>query len=144
MGFRFRKAIRIAPGLTVNLGKSGFTSVRLGNRRGGVTMGKRGVTGSVSLGGGLSYQTKLLDSGSRTQPRQAAARPRRAVAVTRAQVGPEGVVPRTRTNVRLFRRLSIAFVLVGLLLIVGAGAWGLGTLFLAAGGVMGLAWKRPA
>ncbi|MBI5930688.1 MAG: DUF4236 domain-containing protein [Chloroflexi bacterium] len=57
MGLRFRKSIKIFPGVRVNLSKSG-PSLSLGG--GGVTLNysKRGVRTSADLPGGLSY-TKL-------------------------------------------------------------------------------------
>ena len=58
MGFRFRRSVRIAPGVRVNFGKRG-TSVSLGGH--GVTenISKRGRRTTYSLrGSGLSYTTK--------------------------------------------------------------------------------------
>jgi Protein of unknown function (DUF4236)/Bacterial SH3 domain len=57
MGWRFRKSFRIAPGIRLNMGKSGFTSLSIGGRGATLNLGKRGVTSTVSLPGtGLSYQ----------------------------------------------------------------------------------------
>src|SRR5262245_32981682 len=56
MGWRFRRSIRIAPGVRVNFGKSGFTSFSVGGRGARATFGKRGITQSFGLPGtGLSY-----------------------------------------------------------------------------------------
>jgi hypothetical protein len=49
MGWRYRKSFRIAPGLRVNLGRRGVTSVSVGGCGATVNLGKRGVTGTVSL-----------------------------------------------------------------------------------------------
>lgn len=59
MGWRFRRSFRIAPGIRLNMGKSGFTSVSLGGRGVTLNLGKRGTTSTVSLPGtGLSYRHK--------------------------------------------------------------------------------------
>ena len=58
MGLRFRRSVKIMPGVRVNLGKKG-ASVSVGRRGANVTMGKNGVRTTVGLPGtGLSY-TKL-------------------------------------------------------------------------------------
>lgn len=55
MGFRFRQRIKIAPGLSLNIGKSG-PSVTVGERGAHVTVGENGATESAGLPGtGLSY-----------------------------------------------------------------------------------------
>lgn len=57
MGFRFFRRIRIAPGVYVNIGKTG-ASVSIGPRGAKVTIGKRGVKSSVGIPGtGLRYET---------------------------------------------------------------------------------------
>jgi hypothetical protein len=40
MGFRFRRSIRIAPGLRVNIGKRGISSMSLGKRGATLNVGK--------------------------------------------------------------------------------------------------------
>jgi hypothetical protein len=60
MGWRFRKRIKIAPGIHLNLGKAGFTSLSAGKRGASVNVGKRGVTGTVGIPStGLSYTKKF-------------------------------------------------------------------------------------
>jgi Protein of unknown function (DUF4236) len=55
MGWRFRKRKKIAPGMSVNLGKRGG-SLSFGRRGGTVNVGRRGAQATVSLlGTGLSY-----------------------------------------------------------------------------------------
>lgn len=55
MGFRFRQKIHLAPGVDLNIGKSG-PSVSVGERGAHLTVGERGVTESAGLPGtGLSY-----------------------------------------------------------------------------------------
>jgi Protein of unknown function (DUF4236) len=55
MGFRFRRSIRILPGLRLNLGKRG-ASVSIGGRGAHITVGHGQVRETVGLpGSGLSY-----------------------------------------------------------------------------------------
>lgn len=55
MGFRFRRSIKILPGVRVNIGNRGISSVTVGRRGASATFGRRGVRSNVGLGGGLSY-----------------------------------------------------------------------------------------
>lgn len=65
MGFRFWRRIRIAPGLTVNLSKSG-ASVSVGRRGARYTIGPRGHRATVGIPGtGLFYTASSPTSGSR-------------------------------------------------------------------------------
>lgn len=67
MGFRFRKTIKIMPGVRVNVSKSG-ASLSVGPRGASVTMGKNGIYGNAGLPGtGLSYRGRL-DRPSRPAP----------------------------------------------------------------------------
>ena len=60
MGWRFRKSIKILPGLKVNIGKDGFSSVSVGTRGAHLTMGKNSTTVSAGIPGtGLSYVKRL-------------------------------------------------------------------------------------
>jgi hypothetical protein len=55
MGFRFRRSVKILPGIRLNFGKRGI-STSIGVRGAHVTIGKTGVRTTVGLlGGGLSY-----------------------------------------------------------------------------------------
>lgn len=60
MGLRFRKSVKIAPGVKLNFNKKS-TSVSIGGKHGGVTFNsKRGVTARTSLPGtGISYTQKI-------------------------------------------------------------------------------------
>lgn len=63
MAFRFRRSIKIAPGLRVNFGKTGV-SLSAGMRGASVTVGPRGRYGNVGIPGtGLSYRSSI-DGGS--------------------------------------------------------------------------------
>ena len=56
MGFNFRKSFKIAPGVRLNVGKKGISSVSLGGKGGRVSVGKKGVRSTISAPGtGLSY-----------------------------------------------------------------------------------------
>ena len=60
MAFRFRRTLKIFPGVRLNLGKLGV-SVSAGMRGANVTLGRNGLYGNVGAPGtGLSYREKLL------------------------------------------------------------------------------------
>ena len=57
MGFRFRRSIRLAPGLRLNLSRTGL-SASLGRRGATVNLNANGARTTVGLpGSGLSYTT---------------------------------------------------------------------------------------
>ena len=68
MAWRFRRSIKILPGLRLNIGKKG-ASISAGPKGFTTTIGKTGVHQNVGLTGtGLSYRTKIgapRPSGSR-------------------------------------------------------------------------------
>ncbi|QIL78135.1 DUF4236 domain-containing protein [Hymenobacter sp. HDW8] len=76
MGFRFRKSFKIAPGLKLNVSKSGF-STTIGGRGASVNIGKKGAYLNTSIPGTV-YPVEVR----------------------------WGVVARRRSAVRLVRRLS--------------------------------------
>lgn len=56
MGINFRKSLKIAPGLKLNIGKKGVSGVSVGKNGARVSMGKKGVRSTIGLpGSGLSY-----------------------------------------------------------------------------------------
>lgn len=58
MGLNFRKSIKIMPGVKVNIGKKGVSSVSVGGRGARVNIGKKGTRTTVGLpGSGLSYSS---------------------------------------------------------------------------------------
>lgn len=64
MGFRFQKRIRIAPGISLNLSKSGI-STSIGARGARMTFGHGKSRSTVGLPGtGLSYTTTTRSAGS--------------------------------------------------------------------------------
>jgi hypothetical protein len=75
MGFRFRKSVRLAPGLRVNFGKTG-TSLSVGGRGATTTISKRGVRNSIGIPGtGISHSTMTWQ-----EPERKVRRPGRATA----------------------------------------------------------------
>ena len=56
MGFNFRKSLKIAPGVRLNIGKKGISSVSVGGKGVRVNVGKKGTRTTVGVSGtGLSY-----------------------------------------------------------------------------------------
>ncbi len=96
MGFRFFRRMKIAPGLTVNLSKSG-PSLSFGARGAKVTVGRRGVRRTVGIPGtGLFYTT--TSGGS---PRSRRGTGKGAARAT----GQPPVSPNDRLTLGFFRRL---------------------------------------
>jgi hypothetical protein len=59
MGFRFRRTLKILPGVRINLSRSGLSST-VGVQGASVTVGKRGTYANVGVpGSGVSYRTKV-------------------------------------------------------------------------------------
>jgi len=56
MGFRLRRSIKVFPGLTLNLNKSGV-SASVGVRGAKVTVGKKGIRKTVGIPGTGMYYT---------------------------------------------------------------------------------------
>lgn len=74
MGFRFRKSIKILPGIKVNLTQKGISSVSVGGKGLTINQGKKGTRVTASIpGSGLSYSQQLGSSktspGARPVPR---------------------------------------------------------------------------
>lgn len=56
MGFRFRKSLKIAPGVKLNIGKKGITSVSIGKRGASVNINKKGTRSNIGIPGtGISH-----------------------------------------------------------------------------------------
>ena len=56
MGIRFRKSIKIAPGVRMNIGKRGVSSISAGR----YNFGSRGIHQNFSIPGtGISYRSKI-------------------------------------------------------------------------------------
>jgi len=109
MGFRFSKRIKILPGVSINLSKSGV-SASVGPRGAKINIGKRGVRANVGLPGtGMSYSTKITsfddrsndsNSGGSSQSEPAPYRP--------ARPNPTGFAPRNAPNPTGFAARSSA------------------------------------
>ena len=66
MGLNFRKSFKIAPGVRLNVGKKGISSVSVGGNGVRVSLGKRGTRTTVGIPGtGLSYSSV---KSNKTQP----------------------------------------------------------------------------
>lgn len=58
MGFRFRKSLKIAPGVRVNIGSKGISSFSVGRKGARVNISKKGTRTTVGLPGtGISYSS---------------------------------------------------------------------------------------
>ncbi|MFQ5450430.1 MAG: DUF4236 domain-containing protein [Nitrospinaceae bacterium] len=91
MSFRFFRRIRVAPGITMNLSKSGG-SLSFGPRGAKFTVGSRGKRGTLGLPGtGLFYTTHFPDSSGRSR--------------SRARSRAPAVPPEDRLKLGFFRRL---------------------------------------
>ncbi|QOW47648.1 MULTISPECIES: DUF4236 domain-containing protein [Acinetobacter] len=56
MGFRFRKRIKILPGVELNLTHKGISSASIGKKGASLNIGKKGIRTNVGIPGtGLSY-----------------------------------------------------------------------------------------
>ena len=74
MGFRFRKSIKILPGLKINLTHKGISSASIGKPGASLNIGKKGARTSVGIPGtGLSYSKHQPDKkggGNQKNPTQ--------------------------------------------------------------------------
>ncbi|MBW2031758.1 MAG: DUF4236 domain-containing protein [Deltaproteobacteria bacterium] len=69
MSFRFWRRIKIAPGITLNLSKSGG-SLSFGPRGAKFTIGSRGKRATIGLPGTGLFYTSTFPSKKRTKPRK--------------------------------------------------------------------------
>lgn len=136
MGFRFRKSFKVAPGIRVNVSKSGV-STSIGPRGAKINLSNRGVRATTSIPGtGISY-SKNISSGGRTRRTRRTQKPSSKTSGGGGQ-RPTGCAPGAGRG--------CLTILVGLL-VFGVAFTVLGYLFplVIAGAVvlLGLAWKRP-
>lgn len=95
MGWRYRKSIKIAPGIKLNVGKKSM-GVSIGGKHAGVSVNsKTGVTTRASIpGSGLSYTQRV--GGKKNRSRRTSSRPpARAIARSEQPVQKIPVVLRT-------------------------------------------------
>ncbi|OWV31492.1 DUF4236 domain-containing protein [Halomonas campaniensis] len=70
MGLKFRKSVKVAPGVRVNFGKKS-SSVSIGNKYGGYNIGSKGTRARVSAPGtGLSYSDRIDKPRSQRAPQK--------------------------------------------------------------------------
>lgn len=147
MGFRFRKSIKVAPGVKLNVGKKSI-GVSVGGKYGGVSINsKTGARARVSAPGtGLSYTSKI----GNTSPKKSSAKIKvskgdqqknsSARQAVDKQAQYEEIVKKgnlTKNKTKSYRRwfliLSATLILVGLLTvaygIIGIISIALGILF---------------
>lgn len=71
MGFSFRKSLKIAPGVRVNVTKKGVSSLSVGKNGARVNVGKKGMKTTVGIpGSGLSYSKHNSYDNSSSLPSQ--------------------------------------------------------------------------
>ena len=69
MGLNFRKSFKIAPGVRLNVGKKGISSVSVGVRGASASFGKKGTRTNVGVPGtGLSYSSFKAHSSKQNIP----------------------------------------------------------------------------
>jgi hypothetical protein len=62
MGFRFRKSFKIIPGIRMNVGKKGISSLTIGPRGSKININRQGINASTSIpGSGVSYNEKIFN-----------------------------------------------------------------------------------
>ena len=66
MGIRFRKRVKIAPGVNMNITKSG-SSVTVGGKGGSINIGKNGVYGNAGIPGTGIYNRQKISDNSQKQ-----------------------------------------------------------------------------
>lgn len=127
MGLRFRKSIKIAPGVKVNIGKKSV-GMSVGGKYGGISMNSRtGTRARVSAPGtGLSYTTSLDGKRSSKRAVTSSSSKQKAVSSKNKQIEKYNkykvIVKKhklTESKVRKYRTLfliaTISFILVGYL-----------------------------
>lgn len=74
MALRFRKRVRIAPGISINITQKGITSATVGPRGANVNVGKKGAYLNAGLPGTGIYSRTQIAAAKKAapQPRQAA------------------------------------------------------------------------
>lgn len=136
MGFRFRKSVKIAPGVRVNVSKSGV-STSIGPRGAKINVSSRGTRATTSIPGtGISYSQTISSSGSTR-------RTRRTQAPSSEASGGGGQRP---TGCAPGAGRGCLPILVGLLvcsLVITVVGYLFPLVIAGAVALLGLAWKRP-
>jgi hypothetical protein len=59
MGLRYRKTVKILPGIKLNLNQNGFASVSIGSRKANINISRNGIRANFGIfGKRLSYTTR--------------------------------------------------------------------------------------
>lgn len=120
MALRFRKSVKLMPGLRINLSAKG-ASLTMGPRGSSFNLGKRGLRYTASLPGtGISYQTTLIDpSKGKKAPAAAAPMRQKAVAAVTAPKRAAEATPAliaTQATSRAPTRLAVPLCIAALVL----------------------------
>lgn len=76
MGFRFRKQIKILPGVKLNLSKNGLSSVSIGKAGATLNIGQNGAKVTTGIPGtGMSFSQRLTDGNAQSVNTQAGYEP---------------------------------------------------------------------
>ena len=111
MGFRFRKSIKIAPGVRINLTKNGISSVSLGKRGATVNIGKKGTRGTVGIpGSGLSYSTYQSHAPLKNQHQPQPLGQNNALSATRTPTPPIQDINTAQKQVSFLLGIGIFFI----------------------------------
>lgn len=108
--FRFSKRIKILPGVSINLSKSGV-SASVGPRGAKINIGKRGVRANVGLPGtGMSYSTKItsFDDRSNDSDNSGGGSQNEPAPYSAPRPNPTGFAPRNAPNPTGFASRSAA------------------------------------
>jgi hypothetical protein len=112
MGWRFRRSVKVLPGVRLNLSKSGL-STTIGVRGASVNIGNRGSYLNVGLPGtGLSYRQRIGSTQTSAPPVAVTPAPPSTIPSTPAVVAPTGMNTKAAPNTESKIWLSIAVVLI--------------------------------
>jgi len=126
MGWRFRRSIRLFPGVRLNFSRRGV-STTIGVRGASVNVGKTGTYVNLGLPGtGISYRQKLTPPTTHAPtvppPPSVSAQPTPALAIsTPASVPVPSQVPSHNAAARIWVGIGIAALILGALSIGGKG-----------------------
>jgi hypothetical protein len=86
MGWRFRKRVKVAPGINLNFSKNG-TSVTIGGKGASVNIGKKGVYGNIGIPGtGIYSREKIVGTNKKDKTAQQYQQHQRLVTVDPIQI----------------------------------------------------------
>ena len=98
MSFRFKKNIKIIPGIKLNISKNGLNSVTIGKPGASVNISKKGKQATVGIPGtGLSYSQKL---------------PSRIDTHSKSPSIPSSAEPNTKQTINLTKIIMISLLVI--------------------------------